>query len=94
MGMVAEVAPAGGLEDLVGTYLETNFVPRSAAGLRFAALAARNRVWHAIDHDLPHAERMYLEDLMRAPDAVEGVHAFLEKREPRWNKKAMASARN
>lgn len=93
MGLVAAVAPAGGLEDLVGTQLETHFVPRSATGLRYAALAARSLVLHAVDYDLPRCEGMYLEELMAAQDPVEGIQAFLEKREPRWHKKAMAGAR-
>jgi len=33
---------------------------------------------------LAHAERTYLHDLMAAPEAEEGLHAFLEKRTPVW----------
>ena len=33
---------------------------------------------------LPAMERLYLEDLMRTPDAVEGLRAFLDKRPPSW----------
>ena len=29
-------------------------------------------------------ERMYLDELMATQDAVEGIEAFLEKREPKW----------
>jgi len=35
---------------------------------------------------LPQIERMYLDELMTESDAVEGLRAFLEKREPRWEK--------
>jgi cyclohexa-1,5-dienecarbonyl-CoA hydratase len=33
---------------------------------------------------LPKLERLYLEDLMRTHDAVEGIDAFMTKRTPRW----------
>jgi cyclohexa-1,5-dienecarbonyl-CoA hydratase len=29
-------------------------------------------------------EQLYLDELMKTPDAVEGLRAFLEKRSPRW----------
>jgi 1,4-dihydroxy-2-naphthoyl-CoA synthase len=29
---------------------------------------------------------MYLDELMAESDAVEGLRAFIEKREPRWEK--------
>jgi cyclohexa-1,5-dienecarbonyl-CoA hydratase len=33
---------------------------------------------------LPQMEQLYLDELMKTPDAVEGLRAFLEKRSPRW----------
>ena len=93
LGFVHATCPKGGLEDLVGTYLETRFFGRSVAGLRFAALAARSTILHAIEYELPRCEGMYLEELMASPDAAEGIRAFLEKREPRWaNKREPAHA--
>jgi len=41
----------------------------------------------AVARDLPKIEQLYLEDLMRTADAVEGVRAFLEKRQPQWKDK-------
>ena len=38
------------------------------------------------------AERLYLAELLHAPDAIEGLEAFLEKRSPRWASQACASA--
>jgi cyclohexa-1,5-dienecarbonyl-CoA hydratase len=87
LGFVHATCPKDGLEDLVGTYLETRFLGRSITGLRFAALAARSTILHAIEYELPRCEGMYLEELMASPDAAEGIHAFLEKREPSWAKK-------
>ena len=90
LGFVTAVAPAGGLDDLLGTYLDTSFHPRSITGLRYAALAARGPILRALEYDLPRCEGMYLEELMASQDAVEGIRAFLEKRAPRWTNKAAA----
>jgi len=94
LGLVAEVAAPGGLEDLIWTYLAANFVPRSTTALRFAVQAARAMVVRAVEEDLPHCEQRYLEGLMSSADAVEGIRAFLEKREPRWQRHAAAGARS
>jgi cyclohexa-1,5-dienecarbonyl-CoA hydratase len=83
-GLVARVAD-GDLDVALDAWLAESFLPRSAAGLRFAATAVRQGVARAVEDMLPRAERIYLEGLMREPDAVEGIRAFLEKREPRWS---------
>jgi enoyl-CoA hydratase/carnithine racemase len=85
IGLVTRTARDGQLFPSLESWLAEAFLPRSAAGLRFAALASRPRVRRAIEEDLPALERLYLEQLMREPDAVEGIHAFLEKRQPRWS---------
>jgi hypothetical protein len=41
----------------------------------------------ALQQDLPQLERMYLDELMAESDAVEGLRAFIENREPHWEKK-------
>jgi cyclohexa-1,5-dienecarbonyl-CoA hydratase len=58
--------------------------PKSAASLRFAVRAIRAGFVDRIRRDLPRAERLYLTEMMRTHDAVEGLHAFLEKRRPDW----------
>jgi cyclohexa-1,5-dienecarbonyl-CoA hydratase len=84
MGLVTRVAPDGGLEASLEAWLAEAFLTRSPAGLRFAAEASRAEVRRAAAEILPAAESLYLNDLMRESDAVEGIRAFLEKREPRW----------
>jgi cyclohexa-1,5-dienecarbonyl-CoA hydratase len=58
------------------------------AGLSRAALVLTKRaLGHGYSdwtHNLPHLERLYLEDLMATADAQEGLAAFLEKRRPTW----------
>jgi enoyl-CoA hydratase/carnithine racemase len=69
---------------VLADWLAAEFLPRSASALRCAALAVRRPIVRALEQDLPVIERMYLEDLMCEPDAVEGIRAFLEKRAPGW----------
>ena len=57
---------------------------KSAFALRQATRAARMSWAPRLFEDLAHLERQYVEELMGHPDPVEGLTAFLEKREPRW----------
>lgn len=92
-GLVHQVAPAGELDRKVEELLQSDFLPRAVIALGYAAQAARRPITHALQHDLPALERLYLEQLMRHPDAEEGIRAFLEKRQPKWqDKSAKASA--
>ena len=84
IGLVARKANPGELETVLAEWLAADFLPRSPCALRYAALAVRRPLMHALEEDLPKLERLYLQDLMSEPDAVEGIRAFLEKRPPRW----------
>ncbi|MCP3914454.1 MAG: cyclohexa-1,5-dienecarbonyl-CoA hydratase [bacterium] len=90
--MHAAEAHAVGLVDHIGedpdgdalAWAEEHLLPRSASSLRFATRAARfdfNRRFENLVADL---ERLYLDELMQTADAVEGITAFLEKRQPKW----------
>lgn len=62
------------------------------AALSPAALAVTKKAiyaWDAMHFDkgLARAEKIYLEELVKAPDAQEGISAFLEKRKPKWAEK-------
>jgi cyclohexa-1,5-dienecarbonyl-CoA hydratase len=46
--------------------------------------AVRSSLAAKVRTDLPALERLYLGELMHSADAVEGLHAFLEKRAPVW----------
>ena len=67
------------------SWLATAGTPRSAAALRCAAWAARATTRRQVDAVLPELERFYLDTLMKTKDAVEGIAAFLEKRQPVWS---------
>ncbi|RMG09503.1 MAG: cyclohexa-1,5-dienecarbonyl-CoA hydratase [Planctomycetota bacterium] len=64
-------------------YHREHLMPRSAAALRYATLAARTGLRRAL-RDLDEVERLYLSDLMATHDAPEGIASFLEKRAPQW----------
>ena len=83
-GLVNKVFPTGELEPQLDGWLQRDFLPRSAPALHFAAMAARRPLLRALEVDLPALERIYLDELMQAADASEGVLAFMEKRQPRW----------
>ncbi|MGK2856163.1 MAG: enoyl-CoA hydratase-related protein [Thermoanaerobaculia bacterium] len=83
-GLVTRTAPAGQLDAALLAWLEEDFAPRSPAALRFAAIAIRGAVVHALNEHLPRLDRLYLDELMKEHDAVEGIEAFLAKREPVW----------
>jgi cyclohexa-1,5-dienecarbonyl-CoA hydratase len=84
IGLVNRTAAAGQLETVLTQWLATDFLPRSPSALRYAAVAVRRPLVHALEQDLPGLERLYLQGLMSESDAAEGIQAFLEKRPPRW----------
>lgn len=81
-GLVNKVFP-GDLESQLDAWLKSDFLPRSAMALRFGSQASRRPLARVLKVDLPELERLYLDQLMGQPDAVEGILAFLEKRQPR-----------
>ncbi len=83
-GLVARLARTGELDVQLRQWLEADFLPQPAAALRHAARAVRLPILSALKKDLPRLEKMYLEELMAEPDAMEGIRAFLEKRPPEW----------
>ncbi|HYM74833.1 MAG TPA: enoyl-CoA hydratase/isomerase family protein [Candidatus Dormibacteraeota bacterium] len=85
-GLVVRTTRQGQLEAIVDTWIRDNFLARSRAALQYGARAARLPLRRALQQDLPQLERMYLDELMAEPDALEGLRAFIEKREPRWEK--------
>ncbi|HXY89600.1 MAG TPA: cyclohexa-1,5-dienecarbonyl-CoA hydratase [Xanthobacteraceae bacterium] len=65
-------------------YFEEYLKPKSASSLRFAVKAARHDYAARMKAKIETVERMYLEQLMKTHDAVEGLQAFLGKRTAQW----------
>ncbi len=90
-GLTVRTAPQGQLEATVETWIRDHFLARSPVALRYGVRAARLPLRRALQEDLPQIERMYLDELMAESDAVEGIRAFMEKREPRWQRRGESS---
>lgn len=89
-GLVAHLATEGQLESSLALYLDEYFLHHSLTALRYATRAVRRLVVTALNEDLPELDRIYLHELMREPDAAEGIRAFIERREPQWRRKEVA----
>jgi cyclohexa-1,5-dienecarbonyl-CoA hydratase len=83
-GLVEVVTPADRLRSAIDDWFDRTLAPRSAEALRHAVRAVRRPLRDAVARELPIVERLYLQDLMRSADAVEGIRAFAEKRAPDW----------
>jgi cyclohexa-1,5-dienecarbonyl-CoA hydratase len=83
MGLVDEVAEDP--EAAVLGWAEEHLVPRSASSLRLASRAARFEFLQRFDRLVADLERLYLDELMATADAIEGIEAFLARREPTWS---------
>ena len=83
-GLVELVAAPEYLETAVERWFLEHLAPKSAAAIRHAAAAVRQGLLAHVRATLPRLERLYLDDLMRTADAVEGIAAFMERRPPKW----------
>lgn len=66
------------------SYFRDHLAGRSAAALRQAVAASRRDMADRVGAGLDRVERQYLDELMATEDAVEGLTAFIEKRQATW----------
>ena len=83
IGLVDAVSTGDPMVDAL-EWVRTHTGSRSAGSLRLAVRAIRLPFVERFKASLPAIERVYLDELMKTHDAVEGVRAFLEKRPPVW----------
>jgi cyclohexa-1,5-dienecarbonyl-CoA hydratase len=83
IGLVDDIV-RGDVMDAAVEWARKTCLPRSARSLRYAVQAVRAKFGARLHAELPEMNRVYLDGLMRTRDAVEGVQAFLEKRDPTW----------
>jgi len=83
LGLVNRVAPDASLDDEVQKF-SGQLLEQSPAILALARKTARLESRQAFEAALRETERVYVEELLHTEDAVEGIHAFLEKRPPKW----------
>lgn len=84
VGVVSLLAPAAELQRRVAEWFDRGLASRSASALAHAVWAVRLATRQTVERLLPDLERDYLDRLMKTPDAIEGLRAFLEKRAPVW----------
>ena len=68
----------------VTDYIGAHLIPKSASSLRFAVQAARLDYAARVRAKLAAVERLYLDELMKSRDALEGLQAFIAKRPAQW----------
>lgn len=71
-------------EDAALKYFDEHLAPRSAFALRQAVRAARGDLAERLKTGLDRVEKQYVDDLMGGRDPLEGLNAFIEKRQPAW----------
>jgi len=83
LGLCNHVVQSTALEQKL-TEILTKLRENSGTALEFARRALDLGRGRSIDKALKELEDIYLLELMKSPDATEGVQAFLEKRKPTW----------
>lgn len=83
MGLVTRIARDCDLDETVASFVsELHALSPSVLGMTRRAL--RSADGFDFESSLQSMEKFYLHELMKTPDASEGIRAFLEKRQPVW----------
>ena len=82
-GMLTKVVPTGGTEQAVEELL-AEMRHLSPSVLRLTRRASRSAGFKDEERELSEIENVYLDELVRTKDGVEGIRAYLEKRAPVW----------
>jgi cyclohexa-1,5-dienecarbonyl-CoA hydratase len=83
LGLVSHVYAGERFHEQTSVYLD-HLTQLSGSSLRLAKRAVTAGLDQCFDVALTRAESLYLDDLMKTPDANEGIAAFLGKRQPVW----------
>lgn len=82
MGLVSVIAEDP--DQAAQEYFDKHLAPVSASTLRYAVRAARQDTALRIRAKISFVEKLYLDEMMKTHDSVEGLTAFIEKRQPTW----------
>ena len=86
IGLINEVVPQEKLEDATKELI-AKLREKSPIVLKLTRMSLRQMIDEDFKKKLESVTDMYINLLMRTEDAVEGLTAFLEKREPQWKGK-------
>ena len=84
IGLINLVAPTEGFQEAVQTFITTRIVVHSPVVLKWAKKAVLAGCGVDFEKALRNSEIIYKEALMKTHDAVEGLEAFMQKRQPVW----------
>lgn len=84
VGLVRRVVPDAEL-DCEATALARRIARHSAAALRLTKRALRGEATLENSKALAEAGKLYVNELMETKDALEGLQAFIDKRQPTWS---------
>jgi len=82
MGLVQDVSDNP--QQAAVDWFERHLEPLSASSLHFAVQAARAQYLNRIKEKIAQVEKLYINELMKTHDALEGLTAFVEKRKAHW----------
>jgi cyclohexa-1,5-dienecarbonyl-CoA hydratase len=86
IGLVNKVVPREILNDTVDTYVD-KLLAKSSVVLNITKRALREGGGHDFERALDRSQELYLHELVKTEDMLEGMKAFLEKRPPSWKNK-------
>jgi cyclohexa-1,5-dienecarbonyl-CoA hydratase len=85
-GLINKIVPRGSLDEAVDTLVD-KLLAKSSAVLSLTKRALREGAGSHFEEALDRSQELYLRELVRTEDMVEGMNAFLEKRPPSWKNK-------
>jgi cyclohexa-1,5-dienecarbonyl-CoA hydratase len=83
MGIINKVVPRAILTETVDAYVD-KLLTKSSAVLALTKRALREGAGRHFETALDRSQELYVRDLVRTDDMLEGMNAFLENRPPAW----------
>jgi len=83
LGIINKVVPPENLAETVDGYVD-KLLTKSSAVLALTKRALREGSGKHFEGALDRSQELYIRELTRTEDSVEGINAFLEKRTPSW----------
>ena len=86
VGLINKIVPRANLSEAVDAYVD-KLLEKSSAVLALTKRALREGEGRHFEKALERSQELYLRELIKTDDMVEGMKAFLEKRAPAWRNK-------
>ena len=86
VGLINKIVARADLSEAVDAYVD-KLLEKSSAVLALTKRALREGAGRHFEKALERSQELYLRELIKTDDMVEGMKAFLEKRAPSWKNK-------